>query len=1749
MRRFTRAAVIGVAAVIALAALLGLMLAFPGGRTKLVGLGLRFVLWQRGYHLASGDLNLQAGSLRIENLHVTDDRGELIFSVKHVALDFDSGGLLGHGDRKFGMRRLLLDQPRMLLIRRDDGSWNFEGLRGGGNAAPAATTTPLPQPAPGNMWRVRIIIQRGAIEVLDPQAVVTLAKQFSFDDISATFSLDQGARSDGSLSATLRTVRGAAVLRGRLLEDDRVSYGQATLDAAGVPIAPLIDGFAPTRSFVVERGSADIHLQAYTVGDAAGAPHAWHVSGDGVLRAGQLRTLPLVVPLRDLQGRLHYQDGLLSTQQLTGFVAGVPLRAYGAIRLLGGVRLALAVTQRGSLERERSLFAFSRGKPVNGPFAAAIRIDGPVDDIHVAGSFQANDAAYAQALLRSLHGSLYYSQGHVTVNAFDLASSGAKVWAGGDFDVRSPDIQTMVLVQAQSPAGSLPYAANINPTGSAQLVATFAGPVANLSGGGYAQLVRGNGSSLRTFFNADLQHLSLGPLLYRSRNGDLWVGTTVARTTGRLASFSGEIIASHAGLHVRGGRVALADVRDVSASLPSLDTTLDGAALIDGDGVRPDIAVDLRASPLVVQGVEFGSATLVAGGAEGRVHVARATLRGPSANATVHGDLLVSRRLAVSAAVVQGDGSANLAAFAPALPTLQPQGQVNGTFSAAFFATGFLAGAQAHSANASIAGVSLRGGSIVVDRSGATTSLLANADAAGSAVWALGQISNSGARSNPRAHLEAFTPRLDLSAVKSLGTPLRDGTAVGFATLDGALSAPNGTAAAVVRSSFANAPLSGDLDVRYAGTTLRSNASRVVYAGNRATIDGSVSGAGQVGSGTQQLALDVTVRNGDLAGFNRVTRRSAPLTGSYNATVHVGGSASLPLVDGSVEAAVGTIRGVTFNELRGRLHASPGAVALSNASLDLGRSEFAFDGNASRRTFHIKATSSHVDMTDFNDFFGGADVFAGTGDFNLEVARNGGFAWAGKLVLDNAAIRDYPLGDIDAIFNSKHGALAATISQNGAVGAADIAGTALFRPTSAGLPNLWTATYRLKAKLRNVDLAAALPLIHQENLGLSGRLDAEGQMTGTLRNPVGSATIALHGGHLRHTAIDALNAGLSSDAAGVTLTHGDVTLPYLSATAQGRYTFEGQRLALRGALRAADLAAAAKEMGLPGSLGGSAVADVSISGTLSRPLASASVNAGRATVYGIAFDSANINATYAPGAISIGNTSLVFAGNRGRLSINGELPLQLQPLALGPKNRPVELTMQAAKIDLSVLNPLIGRYASLTGNLNAGATISGNAGNPIGKGTAQIRYASVHSPMQTVPVTNLNADIGFDRDAITLRSLTAKAGNGAIEAQGAAHIVPAAGLRSNAGIQFWSRIGLHGAQVDVPGWIRGTLDGQLSMTRSGPTPYVEGSVALSSATIPFSAIYDLASGGAASAQAAPAQAPGVPPLRPGHTIVYGGSAWGSKLQTQTLTSIGVATPAPSGVALPPVDVKIALTAGKDVHVRGGNAIDLTAAGGLVIGGNLRAPTLEGQFYAVRGQVGYFDTNFRLVSGTVTFDPLAGLLPTMDVTAVTNVSGAEITLHITGRVDNLNTELSSNPQMSRDEIVATLLHAPQLATLTGSNPGQAQTTLTQTAQSYFNAQLSRSLLYPFESALAQQLNIESVSFIFDARGNVALEVRKRFTNSISAVYQTTLSVPVTQSYGVSYRLRDYLSLDLVEAYPNLSISSTNTATINLRYQFH
>ena len=108
--------------------------------------------------------------------------------------------------------------------------------------------------------------------------------------------------------------------------------------------------------------------------------------------------------------------------------------------------------------------------------------------------------------------------------------------------------------------------------------------------------------------------------------------------------------------------------------------------------------------------------------------------------------------------------------------------------------------------------------------------------------------------------------------------------------------------------------------------------------------------------------------------------------------------------------------------------------------------------------------------------------------------------------------------------------------------------------------------------------------------------------------------------------------------------------------------------------------------------------------------------------------------------------------------------------------------MSVEGMDLSVLDPVTKRFATLEGKLDAQATISGTAGNPVGKGTARISGASVHSPLQTIPVTDANADASFENDTITLQHLHGTVGSGSIDVQGAAHIVPAVGLRTYAGL-------------------------------------------------------------------------------------------------------------------------------------------------------------------------------------------------------------------------------------------------------------------------------------------------------------------------------------------------------------------------------
>jgi len=72
----------------------------------------------------------------------------------------------------------------------------------------------------------------------------------------------------------------------------------------GAQLAPLVDVPVSSSAFVVERGVADMKLDAYAVGWDQSTGPQWRVIGSGDLRDGALRTLPLSKPVTDIAGGL-----------------------------------------------------------------------------------------------------------------------------------------------------------------------------------------------------------------------------------------------------------------------------------------------------------------------------------------------------------------------------------------------------------------------------------------------------------------------------------------------------------------------------------------------------------------------------------------------------------------------------------------------------------------------------------------------------------------------------------------------------------------------------------------------------------------------------------------------------------------------------------------------------------------------------------------------------------------------------------------------------------------------------------------------------------------------------------------------------------------------------------------------------------------------------------------------------------------------------------------------------------------------------------------------------------------------------------------------------------------------------------------------------------------------------------------------------------------------------------------------------
>jgi translocation and assembly module TamB len=486
---------------------------------------------------------------------------------------------------------------------------------------------------------------------------------------------------------------------------------------------------------------------------------------------------------------------------------------------------------------------------------------------------------------------------------------------------------------------------------------------------------------------------------------------------------------------------------------------------------------------------------------------------------------------------------------------------------------------------------------------------------------------------------------------------------------------------------------------------------------------------------------------------------------------------------------------------------------------------------------------------------------------------------------------------------------------------------------------------------------------------------------------------------------------------------------------------------------------------------------------------------------------------------------------KGNLTLAGSLPLQLEPFSIGPESAPLALDVAATGIDLTDFASLLPSGSTLRGRFDGHVALGGTVGEPRLRGQTTVAGGVLETPFERQPLTNIAAALDFRERGARLVSLHAEAGGGSVDASGRVRFADLTRPTTDASYSFEARA--KALRLDLPEFGRGTIDGSLSLTHApGELPTLTAAATMQDGVIPFSALL-LAAGSASSGPpesviVAPAGADGTGPSRPG-------------------------------------DVRLALsvTAGRNVRVRSGN-VDIGGRGALSITGTRFAPVLSGGFDSTGGTLTYFNTLFRVQRGTVTFEPDLGVVPELRAVATThvtdpdpnptrNLSGfADISLDITGPVTNLAINLTSDPPYGREQILGLLLSAPQLgatnlfdpnssiqplgvlpAGQTGPNGGrtlaglEAQrpatapgdifaTTVGEEAFGVVNAQFTRNLLAPFETAFSDAIGLSAVNINVDYTGNVGLTARKILGKTVNAIYATTFGYPYRQSVGFELR---------------------------------
>jgi len=462
----------------------------------------------------------------------------------------------------------------------------------------------------------------------------------------------------------------------------------------------------------------------------------------------------------------------------------------------------------------------------------------------------------------------------------------------------------------------------------------------------------------------------------------------------------------------------------------------------------------------------------------------------------------------------------------------------------------------------------------------------------------------------------------------------------------------------------------------------------------------------------------------------------------------------------------------------------------------------------------------------------------------------------------------------------------------------------------------------------------------------------------------------------------------------------------------------------------------------------------------------------------MAFDRLVVQAYYQGGQVHIEQGLL--AQEQHRVEVVGTFPVDLPHLVVD-ETRPIDLHASLLSADLSLLGALTNRIERAQGPLSGDVSLTGTMIQPHLEGSLAVSDGMVKLRDLAPALTGLQGEVVLAGGEVRVTSLRAQAGEGTL------------GLSGTVGLMRFKpdRLALNldasGARVQYAPNVDGVIDGTVRLEGPLDHPAVSGSVVFSHGDL--------------------------------------------------LVPSGRGRTEPTSDAGPVLDLTLA--AGEGVWVNLGR-LRLQVEGSVHVAGAWERPQLAGEVDSLRGTFSAFNSTFTLTEGRATFAEIRGTTPYVDARAETTIQvvtliGSDrridpvrVFVHVYGTPDELVVDLTSDPLLPQDRILAGLAGRVGVTRLMGGSA----------VQSVLQSEVGTAVFGTVGRAVGEAFGLEEFTIVYDAEQPLLLRVGASVVRNVYMTMTSELGVNPRHVWALEYRFTPIMLV---------SFSVSNQGTYDVFYR--